>query len=311
MMPYDPSAPRLMMPAPLPMPTGTGGANPPPSFMSQAQGMAGQGVTNGIYAQPANQGELTRLAYQMAGAPPQPSIVPESVKAAPLTVMPDPMDILRGVSSGDGVGAVLGGANQLSSGYGKGSSLYDSLVGGGTSLAGAGSGALANGALADAGFGAGAAAPALDVGLGAGGLAAVGGTGTGALGAATFSEASPSAAAAIDAAAGGSAAGTGALAASGIAAALPIAAIGWAVADALNKSGDLKSAGTSSLLDGMVKKAGWTLKDPRTQTYQLPDGRLIRTGNEARAVSEALRNGDSNAQQLYEAWLATAKAPKG
>lgn len=90
MLPYDPGAgPRLMLPAPLP-------AN---SFMSQAQGMAGPGMANGIYAQPANQGDLTRLAYQMAGPAPQPPPRPAPGGALPMT---DPSSLLPGASSSPG-----------------------------------------------------------------------------------------------------------------------------------------------------------------------------------------------------------------
>lgn len=257
-------------------------------------------------------GALSQLAYQMAGSPKRGPFA-----STGFTTPPTGVDYSGGAGAGGGGGGLLGSANQLNSTYKQGSNLYQNLLGD-SSLNAAGSGVLANNALADAGFGAGWTTPVLDTGAGAAGvgagagLSAVGGTGTGALGASTFAEFSPSSAAAIDAAAGGSAAGGGsALAASGIATALPIAAIGWAVADALNKSGDIKSGGTSALLKGLVSQSGWTLKDPRTQTYQLPDGRFIRTGDEARAVSEALRKGDPNAQQLFEAWLATAKPAKG
>lgn len=250
-------------------------------------------------------GALSQLAYQMAGSPKRPPFASTGYNTPPTGVDYS--------GAGGGGGGLLGSANQLNSTYKQGSSAYQNLFGGGA-LDSVGSGLLANSALTDAGFGAGWTTPLLDTGAGAAGvgagLGAVGGAGTGALGASTFAEASPSAAAAIDAAAGGSTAGTG-LAASGLSTALPIAAIGWAVADALNKSGDIKSGGTSALLKGLVDQSGWTLKDPRTQTYQLPDGRFIRTGGEARAVSEALRKGDPNAQQLFEAWLATAKPPKG
>jgi hypothetical protein len=256
----------------------------------------------------ANQtpGALSQLAFKMAGSPKRPPFA-----STGYTTPPTGIDYSGGVGGG---GGLLGSANQLNSTYKQGNSLYQNLLGG-SSLDAAGSGVLANNALADAGFGAGWTTPVLDTGASAAGvgagLSAVGGSGTGALGASTFAEFSPSSAAAIDAAAGGSSAGGGALAASGISTALPIAAIGWAVADALNKSGDIKSGGTSALLKGLVQQSGWTLKDPRTQTYQLPDGRFIRPGNEARAVSEALRKGDPNAQQLFDAWLATAKPPKG
>lgn len=271
----------------------------PGSLLGSPQQSSLLGFTN----QP--RGALSQLAYQMAGSPQRGPFA-----STGYTTPPSGVDFSGGAGGG---GGLLGSANSLNNTYKQGNNIYQNLFGG-SALDSAGSGVLANSALTDAGFGAGAATPILDTGAGAAGvgagLSAVGGAGTGALGASTFAEASPSAAAAIDSAAGGSA-GTGALAGSGIATALPIAAIGWAVADALNKSGDIKSGGTSALLKGLVSQSGWTLKDPRTQTYQLPDGRYIRTGDEARAVSEALRNGDPNAQQLFDAWLATAKAPKG
>lgn len=256
----------------------------------------------------ANQppGALSQLAYKMAGSPKRPPFA-----STGYTTPPSGVDY-----SGGGVGGgsgILGSANQFNSTYKQGNGLYQNLLGN-SSLNSAGSGVLANNALADAGFGAGWTTPVIDTGASAAGvgagLSAVGGTGTGALAAGSFSEFSPAASAAIDSAAA-SGSSTGALAGSGISTALPIAAIGWAVADALNKSGDIKSGGTSALLKGLVSQSGWKIFDPRTQTYQLPDGRLIRTGNEARAVSEALRKGDSNAQQLFDAWLATAKPPKG
>ena len=99
--------PQLMLPAPLPTqelnPVTPMPAYPRPSFMGQAQNMAGPGVSNGIYAQPGNQGELTRLAYQMAGAPPQPPPHPASTtNGAPLLPMTDPSGILTGASSSGG-----------------------------------------------------------------------------------------------------------------------------------------------------------------------------------------------------------------
>lgn len=111
--------------------------------------------------------------------------------------------------------------------------------------------------------------------------------------------------------AGGAGAGS-TLAASGITTALPLAAIGWAIADAFNASGDAKSAGTTGLMKGLMKSGQLTLKDPRTQTYVLPDGRWVRPGEKAREISEALRKGDNAAaQKAYEEWIGNAYSPGG
>lgn len=104
-------SPQLRLPAPLP--AGSLAA-PPGSFMAQAQQMGGPSVTEQgpvPYAQPADQGELTRLAYQMAGPPPQPSMIPGSTPAPTLPGMTAPTDILRGSSaSGPGVSNKVSGA---------------------------------------------------------------------------------------------------------------------------------------------------------------------------------------------------------
>lgn len=249
----------------------------------------------------AQRGPLSQLAYEMAGSPKAgPAASNTGYTTPPGVSMPDTV-------GPDAASGVLGSINSASSLYNQGQNLAG-LLGGGADLSAVGSGAYANSALADAGFMSGT--PALDLGAAGAGLSAIGGTGTGALGASTFAEFSPSSAAAIDAAAGGgSSAGSGALASSGLSTALPIAAIGWAVADALNKSGDIKSGATSALVKGLVEQAGWKLVYPRNQTYQMPDGRFIQVGREARAVSEALRKGDANAQELFDAWLATARTP--
>ncbi len=191
-----------------------------------------------------------------------------------------------------------------------------------------GSGQYANNALSDAGYGSNWVTPALS-GLGAAGAASTGlGGGTIAtitpeligegVGAAT---AGTGAAGAAETGIGAGAAGSGAAGASGaggastlgaLAAPAAIAAIGWAAADAFNKSGDIKSASTSQLLKNMTSSQGWKLVDPRTQTYQLPDGRFIRADENARAVSEAVRKGDqAGAEKAYEEWLASAKSPGG
>lgn len=87
----------------------------------------------------------------------------------------------------------------------------------------------------------------------------------------------------------------------------PVAALGSAIADFANKSGDIKSAGTSALVDYMTKNQGWTVANPKNQTYKMPDGRFIQVGNKARAVSEALRHGDEAAyNQALEDWLGSA-----
>jgi hypothetical protein len=251
-------------------------------------------------------GVLSDLAFQLANSP---RMKPGA--GSMLAPMGSPEAAVANSTPGASAAAgVLGDINSAKSTYDKGNSLYQGLLGD-SSLSAAGSGALANGALADAGFGAGWSTPLIDTGASAAGvgagLSAVGGTGTGALGASTFSEFSPSAAAAIDSAAGGAGASGGALASSGLSTALPIAAIGWAAADALNKSGDAKSAGTSALVGYMSQNQGWKLVNPKNQTYQLPDGRYIQVGNKARAASEALRNGDTSAyQSAFDAWLASA-----
>lgn len=147
---------------------------------------------------------------------------------------------------------------------------------------------------------AGAGAGSLGTAGGAGGL----GFGTGASGA--------TAGAGLGSGAAGGGASAGALAGSGLSTALPLAAIGWAAADALNAKGDKKSAGTSSLLSSLQQSGAITLKDPRTQTYQLPDGRLVRADEKARAASDAMLNGDqAGYQKAYDAWIDNAYRPNG
>ena len=119
--------PQLMIPAPLPAqpvqeqnPVTPMPAYPRPSFMGQAQSMAAPGVSSGIYAQPANQGTLTKLAYQLAGAPPQPPPQPATAAGSPLLPMTDPGSILassgqpvnnkfKGAATGAATGAQYGG----------------------------------------------------------------------------------------------------------------------------------------------------------------------------------------------------------
>lgn len=278
--------PQLMLPAPLP----TQEQNPvtplptlqQPSYMSQAQGMAA-GSTNGIYAQPTNQGSLTQLAYRLAGPAPQPPARPVMTgQGLPTLPMMDPSTILKS-GSGTSPASVLGTINQGRSLYQQGQNL-SGLVGGG--LSGVGSGAAANGALADAGFT--GSVPAVDLGTAGAGLSAVGGAGTGALDAASFSQFSPSASAAIDSAAGS----TGALAGSGLSTALPLAAIGWAAADAINKSVGVGEKGRLS--GAWASQVGGTPTFyGKLQTgYTLPDGTHV-SNLQAQALSSAWKNGDS------------------
>jgi hypothetical protein len=189
-----------------------------------------------------------------------------------------------------------------------------------------GSGEYSNSALSDAGFGSSWTTPTLSglgAALGGAGSAAPAGSVTitdlagntlvGSSGTAAGAEVAGAGGAEAAGAGGAGAAGSsGALAGSGLATALPLAAIGWAAADALNKSGDLKSGATSSLMKGLTSSGFLKQIDPRTQTYQLSDGRMVRADQGARAVSEALRKGDqAAAQKAFEEWINNARTPGG
>jgi hypothetical protein len=90
----------------------------------------------------------------------------------------------------------------------------------------------------------------------------------------------------------------------------PLAAIGNAVADYLNRSRDMKSDATSKMLEALHQADILKLVEPRTQTY-LVVGRctVIKAKGEARAVSEAMRKGESPevVKGLFREWLATEK----
>lgn len=90
----------------------------------------------------------------------------------------------------------------------------------------------------------------------------------------------------------------------------PIAAIGNAVANFLNKKGDIKSATTQALIDALQQADVLKLIEPRTSSY-LVVGRctLVRAMNEARAVSEAIRleAPPDEVKRLFAAWMATGR----
>lgn len=160
---YDPGQPQLMLPAPLPagsitapprwnipehnMPVTPDNAIMPPgmgSFMQQAQQMGGSGVTSPgavPYAQPMSQGPLTRAAYQMAGAPPQPSMIPGANASPALPGMTSPTSLLGGSGGGSSgtapnnkfAGAASGAAAGLQAG-----GPWGALVGAGVGYAASG-----------------------------------------------------------------------------------------------------------------------------------------------------------------------------
>lgn len=88
----------------------------------------------------------------------------------------------------------------------------------------------------------------------------------------------------------------------------PIAAIGNAVADYFNKSGDKKSAGTQALYDALAVAPGWTYAPGRVPTLITPTCRALRMDSGARAVSEALRllKSPEEVGDAMRAWLATS-----
>jgi len=218
-------------------------------------------------------------------------------------------DIISGISQGGakGYGQALSGASNIAelAGYGgtttsgvgaAGNLASGNYVGAAKDLYGIYTGA--GGALT-----AGAATGAASTGIATGVSAGVGeAVGAGAAGALTGTTASTGAAT-------GSLAGTGggAAAAGGALAAAGLFAVAWAVADAVNAKGDLRSGTVTSIVDQMVKNQGWTLANPKNQTYKLPDGRFIQVGKKAQKVADALINGDQSvAESAYQEWLSSA-----
>lgn len=170
-----------------------------------------------------------------------------------------------------------------------------------------GSGHYANSAVSDANLAPtalGAAGAASALGTGTGLTASITpeliGAGEGAIGATT------GAGAAGAGAAGGAGASSGlgaTLASSGAATALPIAAIGWAAADAINNS---MGVGEKGRLSGAWSDAvgGTPTFYGKLQTgYELPDGTHV-TNLQAQALSTAWKNGD---QETYSRLLSELK----
>lgn len=102
---------------------------------------------------------------------------------------------------------------------------------------------------------------------------------------------------------------TGAAYTAALAYAGPIAAIGNAIADFFNKSGDKKSAGTQALYDALAVAPGWTFAPGRIPTLITPTCRSLRMDGAARAVSEAIRLQKSPTEvgEAMRAWMATSK----
>lgn len=209
--------------------------------------------------------------------------------------------------------------NQLAEYYGKkalgGSSSAGSGVAGVNSLSSGGSvipGAASSALGVTAPFGASNALANLGS-LTAGQLfgtsaSAAAGAGAGSLGGGTLSSVTGSAfPSTVEGLTSSGAGSTGALAGSGLSTALPIAAIGWAVADALNAPGDKISSAVHNIVSQLSQSQGWTLVNPRNGTYKMPDGRFIQVGEKAGNVAKAALSGDSAAyERALSDWLNSA-----
>lgn len=85
-----------------------------------------------------------------------------------------------------------------------------------------------------------------------------------------------------------------------------IAAIGNAIADFANRTGDKKSAATSALVETLTSMGLLKQVSPRPPVYLLPDlCRVVRPDDRARAVSEAIRLNKSPTElaAAFKAWI--------
>lgn len=96
----------------------------------------------------------------------------------------------------------------------------------------------------------------------------------------------------------------------------PIAAVGSAIADAFNKSGDKKSAGTQAVWDAMAKQLQTSgakyMATRNIAELVLPDGRILRPDGRLRKASDALLAGDqAGYTSALQSWLSNAYVPGG